>query len=298
MIESDLSATLVVRKIALEWLDRTQGREPQPWRPTFPAAMAHILRTDPDGCWVAEMDGILVGYAQALQRGDIWFLSQLFVLPDVHSLGVGEQLLARSQEYGRARKARVFSVVASASLVAQSLYMRHGMFARGVAYRMSGPIAPLLELPEPSGNRKKIVDCSGWQDRMAELDRLVFGAERRQDHAFYLSGELSSGEERSFGLNRDGNLAGYAYASEQNGGMIAPIAAYEAEDQLPLLRMAAEWLHGRGAETGSMWVISLNETIMSALLAAKWRVQWSSFFLTSAPFGQFDRYQPSGGILL
>lgn len=299
MTEADLSAAVFVRRAALEWLDRTQGREPQPWMPAFPATMAHILKTDPEGCWLAEMDGIVVGYAQAFQRGDIWFLAQLFVLPDVHSFGAGDQLLARAEKYAQARKARVFSVVASSSLVAQSLYMRHGMFASGIGYRMTGPVAPLLALPDVEGNRKRIVDCSGWQDRVADLDRRVFGAERRQDHEFYLASE-SAAEHASFGLNRNGEFAGYGYAYVMpgTGVWIGPMAASEREDQPALLRMAAECLDRWGLDSGAIWVMSLNETLMRTLLAAGWRVQASNYFMTSTPFGQFDRYQPFGGILL
>ena len=230
-------------------------------------------------------------------RGDIWFLAQLFVLPEAHSGGLGAQLLSQAYDYGRHNGARVFSVVASTSPVAQSLYMRHGMFCRGVGYRVSGPIEPLLALPDADGNRKRIVDCHGWQDRMADLDRAVFGAERRQEHDYYLSGDRSSGQSASFGINRDGSLLGYGYAVEENG-WIAPIAAYEPADQLPLLRMAAEWLQGRGLDTGNMWVLSLNHTVLSALIAAGWRIKSWTFFLSSEPFGQFDRYHPSGGILL
>lgn len=297
MTEADLTSALYVRKNALEWLERSHGGTPEPWIPAFPAAIQHVLRSDPDGCWVAEMDGVAVGYAQALVRGDIWFLAQLFVLPEAHSAGIGEQLLSAAYAYGQANGARVFSVVASSSPVAQSLYMRRGMFCRGLGYFISGPIEPLLTLPESDGNRKRIVDCHGWQDRIADLDRAVFGAERRQDHEYYLSGDSSSGEQASFGINRDGALLGYGYVTETNG-WIAPMAAYDPADQLPLLGMAAEWLHERGVESGNALVVSLNQTLLTALLATGWQIKGWLYLLTSEPFGQFDRYHPSGGMLL
>jgi hypothetical protein len=39
------------------------------------------LKDDPDGLWVAEDGGNLLGFAWSWVCGDIWFLAQLFVDP-------------------------------------------------------------------------------------------------------------------------------------------------------------------------------------------------------------------------
>jgi len=296
MTAGDLSVAAHIGRQAMDALRRSQGEEIEPWLPQTPSSLAHILCTDPDGAWIGEVNGVAVGYAMSLVRGDIWFLSQLFVHPDQHNHGIGRELLRRSQEYGTTRGATTFSVIASTSPVAHALYMRAGMFATAVAYRMSGPLEPLLGLPEHAG-AERFVDCSAWQDKIAGLDRDVFGAERREDHAFYLSGEGVPAEAASFGLSRDGELLGYAYATAGDG-FIAPLAARAPGDQLPLLRMAAGWLLERGTATGAMLVISHNRVIMEALLAAGWQCQRWTFLLTSGPFGKFDRYHPAGGTLL
>ncbi|HYM14398.1 MAG TPA: GNAT family N-acetyltransferase [Dehalococcoidia bacterium] len=297
MVEADLGATMLIRRSALDALARSEGRAAYAWRAAYPRVPRHILATDPGGCWVAEIDGVVVGFSMGFTRGEIWFLAQLFVLPDVHALGAGRELLHLAREYGRAGGARVFSVVSSTSPAAQSLYMRSGMFATGIGYRVSGPVDALLVLPEPPVHKKRIVDCAGWQDRIAELDRAVYGAERRQDHAFFLAGEAVAGDQTSFGLARDGEFLGYGYAAADDG-WIGPLAAHDPADQLSLLRMAADWLTDRDVETGNAWALSLNSTVLGALLGAGWRINGWSFLKTSAPFGQFDRYHPSGGILL
>ncbi len=296
MTVADLTASIYVRKAAFESLTVAPEVRP-PWTPSYPRTQRHLLTTDPGGSVVAEIDGVIVGYAQGLLRGDIWFLSQLFVQPEVHGLGIGAGLLGRAQRYGRDNGARVFSVVSTAQPVSQSLYMRHGMLAFAVGYRMSGDLEALRALPEPDVSKKRIVDCSGWQDQIAQLDRDVFGAERRQDHAAYISGGVSAGDVSAFGLTRDGALAGYGYAIA-DGGFIAPIAAYDAADQLPLLRMGAEWLLDHETSTGSMWVVSQNTVLMSALLSAGWRIGFWTFLMASEAFGKFDRYHPAGGMLL
>ena len=55
--------------------------------------IAHLQATDPDGAWVAEDDGRLVGVALALRRGPLWFLSLLTVDPARQGQGVGRRLL-------------------------------------------------------------------------------------------------------------------------------------------------------------------------------------------------------------
>ena len=296
MEAADVSAAMLIRKAAMDWLTRSEGREPPPWTPRHSNILRHLLSTDAGGSWVCEIAGTVVGFSQAHVRGDIWFLAQLFVLPELHAGGVGGELLRLAKEHGRARGARVYSVVASTSPAGQALYMRAGMFAIGIGYRMTGSFAPLRALAVPDGTKERISDISARQDEIAALDRQVFGAERRQDHAWYLAGGMSDARSTSFGLSWNGALKGYGYADTD--GFVAPIAAYDPDDQRLLLRMAAEWLAERDVERGSIWVVSHNHTIMSALLAAGWRVSGWSFLLASEPFGQFDRYHPAGGILL
>jgi ribosomal protein S18 acetylase RimI-like enzyme len=294
MIEADIPVTAYIRKAALEWLGRQQGRTPEPWTPFLASHFAHLIRHDPEGSWIAEIDGMAVGYAQSFIRGDIWFLSQLFVQPEAHSGGIGRELLRRAQEYGRRRGARVYAVVASSSPVAQSLYMRGGMFGVGTGYRLAGTAASLAALPEPETNRKRVVDCSGWLDRIDELDREVYGASRRVDHEHYLHRpEIKS---YSFGLTTDGTFEGYGYVDAN--GWIGPIAAREPDGQRALLQMAGAHLAERGVEDARMWVASLNHVVMSTLLGAGWKAEPITYFMTSEPFGKFDRYQPSGGLLL
>jgi GNAT superfamily N-acetyltransferase len=294
MTVADIDATGYVRKAALEELDRSQNKRVLPWQPQRFPHFEHLLRTDPEGAWVAEAGGTVVGFSMGFTRGDIWFLAQLFVQPELHGLGAGQGTLERSIRAGRKRGARVLSVVSSTSPVSQSLYMRQGMFAIAIGYRMSGPIASLRALPDPP-REWRTADPSGHGDAISELDTHAWGAPRPAEHGLYQSGAYGP-EDHGFVAVSGDAVAGYGYCS--SGGHIGPFAAREPAMVLSLLRIAGDWIAERGAEEGWGYFLSSNTTALGALLAGGWRIDDWTFFLTSEPYGRFDRYVPSGGLLL
>src|SRR5690349_6306592 len=57
---------------------------------------AHTLATDPERFWVADdAAGATVASGSAVRRGRVWFLSMLFVNPEVQAKGVGRAILER-----------------------------------------------------------------------------------------------------------------------------------------------------------------------------------------------------------
>src|SRR3954463_11469075 len=61
--------------------------------------MRHFLTHDPDGAWVAAVDGQVAGVALALKRRRLWGLSLLVVDPSRQSSGVGRRLLDAALSY-------------------------------------------------------------------------------------------------------------------------------------------------------------------------------------------------------
>jgi ribosomal protein S18 acetylase RimI-like enzyme len=60
----------------------------------------HFLETDPEGSWVAEDGGIVVGMSQSFVREGYWMLSQLGTVPGLQGRGVGRELLRRALSHG------------------------------------------------------------------------------------------------------------------------------------------------------------------------------------------------------
>ena len=96
------------------------------------------LKDDPDGLWVAEADGEIIGFALSWVCGELWFLAELFVAPGHQGRGVGNELLARTFEHARKAGATNKSLITfTFNIVSQGLYIRHGLLPRLPIYLVS-----------------------------------------------------------------------------------------------------------------------------------------------------------------
>lgn len=62
--------------------------------------MAHLVRHDPDGCWVAEDGSGIIGAAGSIRRDLTWILSTFAVRPGLQGRGVGRHLLDAALSHG------------------------------------------------------------------------------------------------------------------------------------------------------------------------------------------------------
>src|SRR6185437_1032206 len=98
------------------------------------------LKDDPDGLWVAEDSGEILGFAFSWVCGRLWFLAELFVAPDQQGRGIGNELLGRTMEHARKTAASEKALITFAfNTVSQGLYIRHGLFPRIPLYLFSVP---------------------------------------------------------------------------------------------------------------------------------------------------------------
>src|SRR5947209_9874343 len=105
MTEADVDAAREVQNASFADYDRRFDEEPVQLTPESVERqrrrLDHFLAHVPDGCWVAEQDGTLVGVALASQRDGLWGLSLLVVSPGAQSRGVGRRLLDAALAYAR-----------------------------------------------------------------------------------------------------------------------------------------------------------------------------------------------------
>src|SRR5262245_10885609 len=153
---------------------------------------AHLHATDPDGFVVAEraVDGgppEVVAFAASVRREDLWFLSMLFVLPDVQAGGLGRALLAKVMP--APGTAVLATCTDSAQPISNALYA-----SLGIAPRM--PLVRLVGLPERDGHLPPLprgiaavpfAELDGpaaahLDDELLAIDRATAGFGHPEDH--------------------------------------------------------------------------------------------------------------------
>jgi GNAT superfamily N-acetyltransferase len=99
MRAADVDACAVVFAVSLNESRAARGLAAQPFAGAGDS-IQHLLATDPNGAFVAEAAGEVVGFVQAARRERVWVLGKLFVLPAVQGIGVGKGLLDLAIAYG------------------------------------------------------------------------------------------------------------------------------------------------------------------------------------------------------
>jgi GNAT superfamily N-acetyltransferase len=258
----------------------------------------HTLATDPSRFMVAERGARpggraggrrIVAFGSAVERGDLWFLSMLFVEPREQARGVGRALLARMLP--AAVDGRVLATCTDAAQpISNGLYASVGIVPRMPLFNLIGRPRPGVDwplLPEDIAVQR-VEDFEAWrEDREVQaLDRSLLGFAHPQDHGFVLEEPR-----RGFAYRTpEGRLAGYGYAGDV--GRVGPIAVQDATLLAPVLGHLLAAVQPRGAS--SVWLPGdAGEAIGIAIRAGLRMEGFPILAGWSRPFADFTRYVPT-----
>jgi GNAT superfamily N-acetyltransferase len=216
--DADVPALDDVFRVAIGDVFRRHAFEPpNPPPEAFAAQHRHLLRHDRERSFVAEDAGRVVAFVAALERGDAWFLSSLFVRPEHQGRGLGRALLERA--WGGEGRRRL-TLTDSIQPISNGLYARCGLV----------PTTPLLALvgtPEVDG-RETLEPAAPTPEALAALDAAAYGFDRSVDHAYWR--EVGKG---TLWL-RAGESAAYSYVV--GGAWIGPVAGVDPRAAASALR--------------------------------------------------------------
>jgi GNAT superfamily N-acetyltransferase len=251
--------------------------DPDAWarrRPLF----EHLARTA-DQLWLAEDDGRPIGYARSLVRDGVRELTELFVLPDLQSKGVGRELLERAFP---AEATRHRCLLATPDLRAVARYLRCGLAGRHSLYAFSrAPEA--VEIASDLRAEPLVLD-EPTLDRLGVIDRALLGYRRDVDHRWFA--EQRPGQV----YRRGGHIVAYGYAPPVAdwGG---PYAALDPADLPRLLADAETHAHRAGHPDVSFDVALTNRAAIDHLLGRGYQLQaFPMIFFADTELGQLDRY--------
>src|SRR5712692_489267 len=133
---SDIPRVAEVFATAIDDIDRKHGfyEKPTPKSPPSPQ-YAFWLKKNPGAFWVAEDRGQVVGYTFSFLRGPLWFLADLFILPEHQGKGIGGTLIKKTLGSWRDRRITNRALITPAfNRASVSLYMRYEMLPRQPVY--------------------------------------------------------------------------------------------------------------------------------------------------------------------
>ncbi|MCW3012949.1 MAG: family N-acetyltransferase [Solirubrobacterales bacterium] len=244
------------------------------------ARVAHLQRTDPGGCWVAELDGTIVGTALSLIREDVWGFSLFGVAPDHHGKGVGSKVFAPALAYGDGTRGGI--ILSSEHPAAMRRYALAGfrllpcVSAAGVLDRRALPAGPQAR-PGDLQDEEDVATC----DRAS---RFVRGASHAGDLERYLEfgGELLVVPGRGFVVHFE--------------GAPALLAATDDEAATDLLWSA----FGAAPPGGSVhvdFITAGNDWVIAACLRARLALSTDGPVFVRGHIGPLAPYLPSGAYL-
>ncbi|HEX4553371.1 MAG TPA: GNAT family N-acetyltransferase [Xanthobacteraceae bacterium] len=245
------------------------------------------LKDDPDGLWVAEADGDIVGSALSWVCGDLWFLAELFVAPGYQGRGVGNELLARSFEHARKAGATNRSLLTfTFNVVSQGLYIRHGLFPRLPIYMFSVERDALVSRLQGDKLRATPIEpTDAHLKALAGLDVSTLGVSRAKHHRYLLGDPTMKG----VFLHDRGDCIGYAYVSAT--GHVGPVAVAQARGMGAAFGTALDLAAASEAAQVSAFLPGVSEALGIAV-AHGMRITFPMVLLSARDFGDWTRYLP------
>ncbi len=254
----------------------------------------HTLTTDPARFVVAERrrragKKRVVAFGSAVERGDLWFLSMLFVEPREQARGVGRSLLF--EILPAPLNGRVLATCTdSAQPASNGLYASLGIVPRMPLFNLIGRPdagAPWPGLPDGIA-AQPVADGEAWaaDPEVQALDRALLGFAHPEDHAFVLGEPRRCFAYRSAG----GTLLGYGYAGDV--GRVGPIAVGDAALLAPILGHLLRTVEPRGAS--SVWLPGDAAESIRVAIRAGLRIEGFPILAGwSRSFADFTRYVPT-----
>jgi len=254
----------------------------------------HTLATDPRRFLVADRrdrrgEDRVVAFGSALERGDVWFLSMLFVAPGEQAHGLGRALLERLLPEDRDGWA-LATCTDSVQPISNGLYTTFGIVPRMPLFNLVGRPEPGFAWPAlPDGTHGDPVDePERWRDsaEVAALDRSLLGFAHPEDHRFVQVEPRRAFEYR----DARGELVGYGYAGEI--GRIGPIAVSVPELLDPVLGHLLAAVQPRGAS--AVWLPGAAGHALATAIRAGLRIEGFPVLVGwSRPFADYTRYVPT-----
>ena len=245
------------------------------WTSTTRGAFETSLAYDPNGCFIAEVDGRTIGLCIATNYGQSGFVGDLIVIEDMRGRGIGHRMLEHATNY--LRSCGTQSIFLDGVPSAISLYERAGFRKVCRSLRFAGRIR---------GQSHPCVRAIQTKDleAVSEIDRKAFGADRR----FFLERCWSLYPELCKIMDRDGEVLGFIMG--RRGGDVVSVGPWVVTGDA---ERPGDLLEGLAAEVGdlnlTMGILETNSvavaTVRSLGLPERREPSWRMVLGSSSDLG-------------
>jgi ribosomal protein S18 acetylase RimI-like enzyme len=237
--------------------------------------LAHAVHTDPDGCFVAERNGQVVGISEAVIREGLWCLSMLAIDPNGQSSGAGRALMDHALSYGSGLENGI--IVSSNDPRALRLYGLAG-FKLLPSFAATGtPDRIAMPAPDPRVRQAGTAEL----ESLAAISRHVRGAAHTRELEFELA--------RGGILFRHGDR-GFVMTQPQHGVWL--LCARDDEAAQALLWHALD-AAGEGDELGLRWITGAQDWAIDVVLRAGLKLSGYGALAIRGDLGTLRPYIPS-----
>ena len=257
-------------------------------KPRPPQFQLFSLKDDPDGLWVAEEAGQLLGFGFSWVCGELWFLAQLFISPAHQGRGIGNELMKRTMEHaGKTGAVHKALITFTFNRVSQALYIRHGLFPRVPLYDFNIAREVLTKrLPRTQLRCVPIEDRVSHLQSLADIDIRALGVSREKHHRFLINDGATKGM-----LLYDGqDCVGYAYIGP--GGHIGPLAATKHDAVGPAFAAALNLAAEGNSSQVSAFLPGPCEPALRMALEHGMQLTFPMVLLSTHDFGDWSLYLP------
>ncbi|MFT4118228.1 GNAT family N-acetyltransferase [Bradyrhizobium sp.] len=244
------------------------------------------LKDDARGLWVAESDGAIVGSAFSWVCGELWFLAELFIAPQMQGSGIGRELLRRTQLHADQAGARTRALITfTFNTVSQGLYLRHGMFPRLPIYMMSGERSTFATTGFETPLNHRMASPADLAT-LAALDRGALGVSREKHHSYLLADPAM----KAFLFYEGQDCTGYAYVAST--GHVGPVAVARPDRMGEVLDTALAIAAQGNSRQISAFLPGHCESALHIAARHHMRITLPMVLVSDREFGDWKRYLP------
>ena len=245
------------------------------------------LRDDPDGLWVAEDQGEMLGFAFSWVCGELWFLAELFVSPGHQGRGIGDELLKRTLQHAQKAGATTKALIAIGfNRASQGLYIRHGLLPRLPIYNFGVARDVLVGRLQGAQLRcAPLEDTASHLHSLAQIDAEALGVSREKHHRHLINAGVTKGVL----LYAKADCVGYAYISD---GHIGPLAVARADIMGAAFRTAMNLAAESGSSQVSAFLPGTNEAALGVAVEHGMRITFPMVLMSTRDFGYWTQYLP------